>query len=178
MEEKQTFEEFRKRFGHKKGDPFKVTDSFGVYDCYKLMRKNHWYDIGRPVLEKEFYAIVRGINDLLAENITNGETVVLPKRMGRLELRKFKRGVTMKNGKLKITYPINWLETQKLWYNDEEAMKEKVLIRFEEPYVYHVKYCTQDAVYENKIFYQFDLNTFIKRALKKKIKSGKTDTLW
>lgn len=178
MEKEQTFEEYRNKFRHKKGTPLKVHNSFGAYDCYKLMRKNHWYDIGRPVLEKEFYAIIRGINDLLAENISNGETVHLPQRMGKLELRKFKRGVYLKDGKLKVTYPIDWLSTHKLWYEDEEAKKQKVFIRFEEPYVYHVKYCNHDAVYENKMFYQFDLNTFIKRALKKKIKSGKTDTLW
>ena len=98
MEEKQSFEEFNKKFRHKKGTPLKVNGSFGVYDCYKLMRKNHWYDIGRPVLEKEFYAIVRGINKLLAENISDGETVVFPQRMGKLELRKFKTGATIKDG--------------------------------------------------------------------------------
>ena len=45
---------------------YKITNSIGVYDLYKLIRKNHWYDIGRPLKEHEFYAIIRKVNSLLA----------------------------------------------------------------------------------------------------------------
>lgn len=38
---------------------FKVTGSWGIYDAYKSIRRHKWYDIGRPLTEKEFYAIVR-----------------------------------------------------------------------------------------------------------------------
>jgi hypothetical protein len=68
---------------------FKVKGSVGVYDMYKAIRKHHWYNIGRPVTEKEFYGIIRGINNLLAEELANGQSVDLPDRMGRLELRKY-----------------------------------------------------------------------------------------
>ena len=40
---------------------FKVSGSWGIYDAYKLIRKNKWYDIGRPLTEKEFYSIIRQI---------------------------------------------------------------------------------------------------------------------
>ena len=66
----------------------KVTNSWGVYDAYKVIRKHQWYDIGRPLKEHEFYSIIRGINDLLAEDIANGKEVTFPSRMGGLELRK------------------------------------------------------------------------------------------
>ena len=89
----QTLEEFKtahmpKRTG-KGNRNIIVTNSWGVYDAYKLIRKNGWYNIGRPLKEKEFYAIVRGVNKLLAENIINGETVKFPEKMGLLELRKW-----------------------------------------------------------------------------------------
>jgi hypothetical protein len=45
----------------------KVTNSIGVYDSYKWIRKNKWYNIPRPLKEGEFYKIVRSINLYLAE---------------------------------------------------------------------------------------------------------------
>ena len=157
---------------------YKITNSIGVYDLYKRVRKNHWYDIGRPLKEHEFYAIIRGINKLLAENIANGETVVFPEQMGKLELRKYPRGVSFVDGKLKNTYPIDWHNTLLLWERDEEARKKKVRLRHENEWVYHVRYDNWKAGFNNKVFYHFALNTFIKRALSRNIKSGKVDTLW
>lgn len=175
----QTFQEFQEEVCRKRGSKkMKVTNSWGTYAIYKHMRKNHWYDIGRPLKEKEYYAIIGKVNSLLADNIAKGETVVFPSRMGKLELRKTRRGVDIVNGKLKITYPIDWHETLRLWYTDEEARKNKTLVRNESGVVYHVKYDKWDATYENKIFYQFDLNRFTKKALRKNVNEGLVDTLY
>ena len=176
----ETFQEFKNRITNNKGSlkHYKITGSWGIYDAYKHIRKNHWYNIGRPLKEGEFYAIIRGINDLLAENIANGKTVKFPKKMGVLELRKHKAGAFFVDGKLKINYPPDWSETLKLWYEDEEARRNKTILRLENPWVYSVKYLRFPATYENKRFYQFQLNTFIRRALKDNIKQGKIDTLW
>ena len=164
--------------GMKKGSKAKVRNSFGVYDIYKLIRKNGWKGIGQPVTEKDFYAIIRGINMLIADNIANGITVHLPSYMGVLELRKFKKGVSFVDGKLKNTYPIDWHNTLLLWDKDEEAKKKKIILRHENEWVYHVRYDVWRARFNNKVFYRFALNTFIKRALSKNIKSGKVDTIW
>lgn len=156
----------------------KVRGSFGVYDAYKRIRKNKWYDIGRPLKEHEFYSIIRGVNNLFAEEIALGHTVDFLSRMGKLELRKVENGVSIVDGKLKINYPINWDETLRLWFEDEEARNAKTLIRNEEKFRYHVRYCKYNATYENKSFYQFDLNRFIKKKLIENIKNNKADTLW
>ena len=158
--------------------PFKVRNSWGIYAVYKHIRKNKWYDIGRPLKEHEFYSIIRGVNDLLAEELANGNTVHLPHRMGKLELRKHKNGVSIVNGKLKIKYPIDWSETMKLWFEDSEAKKNKTLLRRDNNQVYHIRYNKYDANYENKSFYEFTLNRFIKLALKDNINQGKIDALW
>ena len=177
----QSFTEFsdaiqkRSGKGHRK---IKVTGSWGVYSAYKAIRKHNWYNIGRPVTEKEFYAIIRGVNKLLAEEILLGKEVKLPACMGALELRKTEVGVRMKDGKLKITYPINWNETLKLWYEDAEARKDKLLLRHENKYVYHIRHNKFKANFENKCFYLFQPNKFLKMRLKDNIKNGKTDTLW
>lgn len=156
----------------------KVRNSWGNYDIYKYIRKHNWYDIGRPLKEHEFYAIIRGVNDLLAEEVAQGKTITFPSRMGKLELRKHQAGASIVNGKLKVTYPVNWHETLKLWYEDEQARQNKTLLRNETDYVYHIKYSKYEANYENKSFYEFSLNRFVKRALRDNIVKGKIDSLW
>lgn len=179
MSKQQTYQEFStaiKNAGGRRN--FKVSNSWGIYDAYKLIRRNKWYDIGRPLKEKEFYAIVRKVNQHLATQLALGHEVVFPSKMGKLELRKSKVGVSLLDGRLRITYPVDWDSTLRLWYEDAEEMKNKTLLRNENEYVYRIKYCKYEATYENKVFYEFTLNRFIRRALKENIKQGKTDTVW
>lgn len=164
-----------KRYTRKKGV---VSNCFGVYDAYKAIRRNGWYNIGRPLKEREFYAIIRGINNILAEKLKRGETVKLPYRMGKIELRKHERGVSFKDGKLKVTYPINWNKTLELWYNDEEAHRSRTLVRTENPICYKTTYDKYAANYENQSFYLFKLNKFIHDDLRENLKKGTIDTLW
>lgn len=171
-------EERSLRMNRQKGWLGKVRNSWGIRDAHRYIRKNHWFNIGRPVSEKEFYAIVRQVNLRLAKEIAMGNTVTFPCRMGKLELRKHKVGAEFLDGKLKVSYPLNWPETLKLWYEDEEARKRKTVLRHDSPYVYYVYYDRWRASYENKVFYRFALNTFIKKELSKNIKSNKVDTLW
>ena len=180
MEEKKTYEEFRAGFAPGKGSKNKVRECWGVYDVYKAIRRKGWYNIGRPLKEKEFYAIIRGMNRLYAEEIANGNTVSFPCRMGKLELRKHRTGVRIVDDKLRVNYPVDWNKTLRLWYEDSEAYQNRTLLRNENPWVYKVKYSVEgsDANYENKSFYQFAVNTFVKRALSQNIRSGKVDTIW
>jgi len=173
------FKEFETELLKKRGPKkMKITGSWGVYDAYKMIRKNKWFSIGRPLKTNEFYSIVRGINKLLADELALGNTVELPARMGKIELKKKQPKVRIVNGKLVVPYTINWKETNKLWYEDEEAFKNKILIRHEVPYIFTVHYDKYKAIYENKIFYDYEVNRFIKRKLKDNIIEGKTDTLW
>ena len=164
--------------GMKKGGKAKVRNSWGVYDAYKLLRKNGWEGIGKPVTEKDFYAIIRGINLMLADNIVNGISIKFPHQMGSLILRKGHKGVSIVDGKIKNTYPIDWHNTLLLWDKDEEAKKKKILLRHENEWVYYIWYDSWKAKFENKSFYHFDVNTFIKRKLSQNIKQGKVDTIW
>lgn len=162
--------------GSTKGTEFKVRGSIGVYDIYKYIRKNKWYDIGRPVKEHEFYSIIRGINKLMAKELAEGHSVTFPHKMGTLELQKYHVGVNIVDGKLKNTYPIDWSKTLRLWYEDEEAYRDRVLLRNECPWKYHIYYNKFRANYENKCFYQFVPNSFINRELAQNINQGKVDT--
>ena len=177
MEKAKDFSQFSGKITGKK-KIHKVTNSWGIYAIYKHIRKNRWYNIGRPLKEGEFYSIIRRVNELIAENIANGISFKMPERMGTLELRKSEVGVSFVNGKLRNTYIIDWNKTLKLWFEDEEARKNKTLLRNEDKWLYHVVYNKRDATYENCSFYEFTLNNFLKKALSDNIKQGKTDALW
>lgn len=165
------------KLGHK--TKYAVRQSFGVYDCYKWIRKHNWLSIGKPVSEKDYYAIIRGVNDYLAERLKEGKTVVFPYNMGKLELRKFEpNAYKKKNGSIKITHPVCWIDTLKLWYEDEEAYLNKTLVRSKAKTIYFIKYNKFGVDYENKVFYVFNLNRFIKRAIIKNANEGKLETLW
>ena len=152
-----------------------IKGSLGVYDSYKYIRKNKWFNIGRPLTEKEFYSIIRTVNNYLAEELNNGNDVDLPLRMGKLEVRKRKARISIVDGKIKTNLPIDWAATFKLWYEDEEAYKNKTLLRIEEKELFRVRYNKEKANYKNQMFYQFIPNREIKKQLKYNIKNNKLD---
>lgn len=153
-----------------------VKNSLGVYDAYKYIRKHKWFNIGRPLLEKEFYQIIRKINNYLADELVKGNDVILPLKMGRLELRKRNSLPTIdENNKIKVTYAIDWDRTLKLWYEDIEAFNNKILIKIPEKSIFKVHYCKSIANYKNKSFMEFKVNRDIKIRLKQKIKNNEVD---
>ena len=153
----------------------KVKNSIGVYDIYKHIRKNKWYDIGQPITEHQFYTIIRQVNNVLADNLLKGNDIVFPNKMGRLEVRKFEPIIRFDGNKLTVRLPIDWDRTLKLWSEDEEAYKERTLVKMEEKEIFKVCYNKTRADFPNKGFYQLQINRDLKIALKKKIKLGNFD---
>ncbi len=152
-----------------------IRNSLGVYDAYKFVRKNKWLDIGKPITEHDFYIIIRQVNNLLADNLANGEDIILPHKMGSIELRKYDAKISFQNGKLVTNLPIDWDITLKLWAEDEKAYKEKTLVKVEDRELFKVFYNKRRANYENKSFFQFEVNRDIKIKLKSKIKNKVID---
>ena len=153
----------------------KVKNSIGVYDIYKHIRKNKWYDIGQPITEHQFYTIIRQVNNVLADNLLKGNDIVFPNKMGRLEVKKFEPIIRFDDNKLTVRLPIDWDRTLKLWSEDEEAYKERTLVKMEEKEIFKVCYNKTRADFQNKGFYQLQINRDLKIALKKKIKLGNFD---
>lgn len=153
----------------------KINNSIGIYDSYKWIRKNKWLNIGQPITEHDFYTIIRHVNNYLAECLSNGQDIILPYKLGRLEIRKFGSRIGLKNGVVKTNLPIDWDKTLKLWFEDEEAYKKKTLIKMEEKEIFKIFYNRSRANYRNKGFYSFRINRDIKRKLKYNIKSGRID---
>lgn len=174
--ELDSFSEFRKKvLKVDRPRTHKVRNSNGVYSAYKWIRKNKWLDLPRPVTEHEFYTIIRQVNNLLADNILRGEDIVLPHRLGVIELRKYDARITLSNGKVVTNLPVDWDRTLKLWSEDEEAYKERTLIKMEEKEIFSIYYNKSKANYNNKAFYSFQPNRQLKLGIKKNIKDKKLD---
>lgn len=171
-----TYEEFRKEVQHTNiSRKHKITGSIGVYSAYKWLRKNKWLNIGRPLTEHEFYSIIRRVNNYLADSFLRGQDIKFPHKMGQLELRKYDVRFSIEDGKVKTNLPIDWDRTLKLWYEDEEAYKERTLVKVEEKEIYKVYYNKQLADYQNMVFYEFKVNRELKKSIKQRIKEGKLD---
>ena len=152
-----------------------VVNSWGVYDAYRYIRKNKWFDIPRPLSTKEFYKIIREVNKLLANNLNEQLPIKFPHRLGELELRKYPKKITIKDNKLKTNLPIDWKSTLSLWYNDEESYNNRVLIKKECDYIYRIFYNKSNALFTNKTFYQFKPNRQLKINLVNNIVNNNID---
>lgn len=153
----------------------KINNSLGVYSAYKWIRKNKWFDIGRPLTEHEFYSIIRTVNKHLADSLLEGNDIRLPHRMGRLELRKYETRFSFDKGKVKTNLPIDWNRTLKLWYENEEAYKNRTLVKVEEKEIFKIYYNKHLADYNNQVFYEFQITRDLKKRLKQRIKDGLID---
>lgn len=155
---------------------YSVNNSLGVYDGYKYYRKNRPKEKQYVLSESQYFAIIRKINLLLIEELLSGNEIKLPCRMGVIELRKYDSNIRIdESGNLHTNLPIDWNKTLELWYEDEEAYKNKTLIRMEEKEIFKIYYNKFSSNYENKSFYEFFFNKDLKSRLKQNVKEGIID---
>lgn len=108
---------------------YKISGSWGVYNAHRYTMKNKWFNIGKPVSSKEYYKIIRTVNKALVEDFLNGNPIVFPYALGELIAVKKDVKYFYINDKLIVTAPVNWNATVRLWFEDEEAYKNKTLVR-------------------------------------------------
>lgn len=153
----------------------KITNSYGVYDYYKMYRRTKPRDKKYILTESQYFAIIRRVNEYLAKAFASGKEVRFPMRMGTIELRKTPKAPRIKDGKLVYNTVIDWDKTIKLWYDDGEAFKNKVLVKVESKEIFKAFYNKGIAAYNNKSFYQFRINKELKKEISKNIKKGYID---
>lgn len=153
----------------------KVTNSYGSKDAFRYYRKIKPDDSKYVLTDCQYLQIIRTINNHLRDLLSQGEDVLLPEKMGRLELRKKAVYKKFKDGKLKTNSPIDWNATLQLWYDSPVCKNRKQLVRQEIEELFNIYYNTNKANYNNKTFYEFFINRDIKLGLKKNIKLNKID---
>ena len=170
------YQEFRLRVTRGNGTrTHKATNSYGTKQAWRWLRKNKWLDLGQPITERQFGLIIKAIHKALKDQLLSCQDIDFPNRMGKIELRKFATKVEFKDGKLVTNLPVDFDKTIRLWYEDEEAHKNKTVVRFEAREGFKIRYDKSMANYNNKIFYEFLPNKELKRELSIKIKNGEID---
>ena len=153
----------------------KINKSNGSKDAFKYYRKIKPTDSKYVLTDCQYLKIIRLINNELRQSLINGNDILLPERMGRLELRKSTNSIKFVDGKIKTNLPVDWNTTLKLWYTNPSSKIKKQLVRQENTETYKVYYNRNKANYNNKSFYEFSTNREIKIGLKKNIKLNKID---
>ena len=148
----------------------KVKGSLGVYDAFKWYRKNKPSGKDYILTESQYFTIIRRVNEALREELIETGDLMFPCRMGRLEIKKYPTVITTDGKKIKTNLPIDWNATLKLWYEDDECLKNKTLVRSTVKEMFRVYYNKNKANYNNKSFYQFSSNRELKKLLKHSIR--------
>lgn len=171
--------EFRKKVlrAEEKKHHFNITNSNGTKEAWRWIKKNKWLDIGCPITELQFGKIIKAINLTLQDKLLEGKDVSFPNRMGRLEIRKFKAKIEYIDNKVVTTLPVNWKETLKLWWEDEEAHKNKTLVRHEGSDRFAIYFNREYANFANKSFYKFMPTRSFRKKLRDKIVNEGFDAL-
>lgn len=156
---------------------FKVTNSYGTKAAWRWIKKNKWLNIGQPITELQLGTIIKTINQTLQDQLIKGKDVLLPCRMGRLEIRRYEAKLECKDGKISTTLPIDWKRTLNLWWEDEEAYLTKKLIRHEDRKIFTIYFNKKAANFVNKSFYEFLPTRAFKKRLKEAINNNRLDAL-
>lgn len=120
--------------------------------------------------QKEYNRLLNLLLLKMHDTLLNGEPIILPNRLGTLELRKFQPKLYMEEGKLINTLPIDWKATKELWSNDEAASSKKTLVRINTPFVFKLFYNKKNAIMPRRREYKFKFKRGLKRSLVPKIK--------
>jgi hypothetical protein len=140
----------------------KIKSDFGISDYYKYYKQK-----GGSLAYNKYKQVFLMFNEGLYPILADGYAVTLPRKMGTLQVFKHEAKIEWDEeaGKFKTNRRIDYNETIKLWAEDEEAKKNKVLIRFTNKYIYNLKYLRTKANFKNKFIYLLHANRSLKKAI-------------
>lgn len=127
----ETFKEFSVSI--RKTRPIsKIRNSWGAYDYFKYHKHNRPKDRSYyKITEGQFYKLLRAVNEYMLEVLIKEQHIDLPNRLGSFTVISYRPEVKIVDGKLKTSLPVDWMKTLRLWYEDREAEKKKILVRKE-----------------------------------------------
>jgi hypothetical protein len=155
----------------------KIKVHYGIEDYYKAFRKEN---PSIKISQAQYSNIVSkfniGLIDLIIED--NVE-YVLPHLGSSLSIRKTKNEPKIVDGKLYNKSPVDWVTTNKLWDEDEEAREKKLLVRFlnnhTSKHVFKVSFKKYIHPFMNKKYYSFKTSRYFARLLADRIKDPDKD---
>jgi len=150
----------------------KIKKDYGMADYYKYFKKEY------PELDitnKKFYNVIADFNEKITEMIIEDNLdYQLPHLGASIAVKKTKQIPKIVDGKLVNTSPVDWVTTNKLWNEDEEAKEKKLLVRFTNyhtsKYVFGIYLKKYIYSFKNKKYYKFKATRTFARLLGKRIK--------
>jgi hypothetical protein len=160
----------------RKGCKNRVRIDYGMKDYYNFYKNKYDNEINYSI----FKDIVGEFNKKVAENITDKIIdFTLPFKMGVIGVRKYLPKVKFENNLIINKYPINPIETAKLWEKDPTAKEKKVYVRFlnkhTNGYVFTIHYFKYKAKFKNKVVYMLHPKREVKRRIARNIKEKVID---
>lgn len=171
MDKENDFEEFRKELlkvsVHEKN--YRIpSNGITTKKAFRTLSKTNKYV--KQVDEYTYSQIVRKVIEYMMEDFLTTGRVDIP-YLGSVMLTGQESGCFLKEkhkGVFKSNKLVDWKSTHKLWFEDEECRKKKVLVRFDIPYIYRVLFFKRD--FKNKTLFSFLTNRELKRKIYKYIK--------
>jgi len=175
---KQTFEEFSKNIVNLHAPRVhKIKNSYYTINGLKHYTKIRPKDDDFIISQVEYLSIIREMNLLLVDSLIKNKFFRLPCGMGILEVCKAEsRSWINDDGRLISSKPIDYVETKRLWYEDEDARAKKTLVRFDVDYVFRLKHGVKGRRYHNAKYFSLKFGRFTKSKLADTIKNGDYDT--
>lgn len=167
-ENKESFDEFRTRIMNKYSKrKCRITNSIYSKTIYRSVDKTHPL---KQVKEEDFLHILRTVNNYLAEDIINGEAVSIP-HIGILYVKKVKLKTFIKGDRVTTQRRTDWYSTHKLWYEDEEAYKAGIVVKFNTSDLYSIRWFKQ--VFNNRSFIKLAPTRALKVRIKEQVQKNK-----
>ena len=172
----------------RKGSSNKIKIHYGISDYY-----NHYmnsFELSKDdssnnpfyVSKKDYNSIIEDFHAMIIDEIIDfNYEFKLPFDLGMLALRKFKPTLKVdENGKLINKLPVDIRSTMNLWDKNEEAKKNKVLVRYTNKhsrgYVFTIHYYKKyKARFKNKTLYSFETVRSFKEKVNKRASTGELD---
>lgn len=155
----------------------KIKSHYGIVDYYKAYRK----DNPTSKVTKSLYSkIISRFNEELIDLIINENVEYnLPYLGSSLSIRKMKSVPRIVDGKLYNQTPVDWVATNKLWDEDEEAREKKLLVRYlnnhTSKYVFRISFKKYVYPFMNKKYYTYEKSRMFARLLGKRINDPDKD---
>lgn len=154
---------------------FAASHSFGIKAGWRWLKKNKWLSLNQPITELQFGTIIRRVNEYLVEKLLLGGDIIFPYKMGKLSIRKYPVKIEFKNDILKTNLHIDWKRTLNFWHEDEEAFKNKVILRCEDKNLFSIIYLKKYSQLPNKKYYTFVPTRTVKRELSRRANNNELD---
>ena len=174
----QTFEEYLKEVKNVHGDrKHKITGSQNTIAGFSYYRKIRPQESKFVLKDYQYLSIIREMNNLLADCLVENKSIRLPSGFGKLEIVKFEtKSWIDEGGKFISSKIVDMHNTFKLWHEDEEARLNKIKVRFDEDYIFRIKYSPKGRMYKYNGYFSIKFNRELKHKLSRFIKTSNYDT--